>query len=256
MTMQSAADFDPLPESSAGGKRARKCDSVYQDLKRKILTGELTSDSPITEQSLAQDYGCSQSTIREALLILQQYGLVIRRGYQGTFVTDPGSVEAMLLLKLRTDIEVTGIAKAATRITQDQICNLRSMAERYNQSRKRRDVFLGAELDRGFHLTLFRTSEMPVLEPMLLRSIMMLQLVLLKVPRSEQAWNSPPITRHSSILDALDRRDVDGSVEAMRDHILSSATLLAPHIYGTDTQKLRRTFEQEPERFSSLAGSR
>ena len=70
------------------GKRARKSDAVYQDLKRQILTGEMTSESPITEQSLAQDYGCSQSTIREALMLLQECGLVVRRGYQGTYVTD------------------------------------------------------------------------------------------------------------------------------------------------------------------------
>ena len=87
-------------------KRARKSDAVYQDLKRMILTGLLTSDSPITEQALAQEYGCSQSTIREALMALQEYGLVVRRGYQGTFVTDPslldvaGALEALPALSL------------------------------------------------------------------------------------------------------------------------------------------------------------
>lgn len=256
VSFQIADQSEPHGESSSTSKRARKCDSVFEDLKRKILTGVLTSNSPITEQSLAQDYSCSQSTIREALLLLQQYGLVVRRGYQGTFVTDPSTIEAMLLLKLRTDIEVTGIAKAAQIVTQDQMDELRCLTTQYEASRKRRDVFEGAELDRSLHLTLFRIAQMPVLEPMLVRTTMMLQRILLPVPRPEEAWKNPAITSHTEVLNALETRAPDTAARAMRAHILSSAVLLAPHIYGKDLDKLARAFEKEPVGFSALTGER
>lgn len=252
MSFQIAEKNEPHAEFSTTAKRARKCDHVFEELKRKILIGELTSHSPITEQSLAQDYSCSQSTIREALLLLQQYGLVVRRGYQGTYVTDPSAIEAMLLLKLRTDIEVTGIAKSARAITQEQLEELRCLAKQFEDSRQRRDVFEGAELDRSLHLTLFRIAQMPVLEPMLVRTTIMLQRVLLSVPRPEEAWRRPAITPHSAVLDALESHDIAAATQALRAHILSSAVLLAPHIYGADLDKLTEVFEKEPAQFSSL----
>lgn len=255
VSFQIAEKSEPHAELSTPAKRARKCDHVFEDLKRKILTGELTSHSPITEQSLAQEYSCSQSTIREALLLLQQYGLVVRRGYQGTFVTDPSAIEAMLLLKLRTDIEITGIAKAAQAITRAQLDELRCLAEQFEVSRQRRDVFEGAELDRSLHLTLFRIAQMPVLEPMLVRTTIMLQRVLLPVPRPEEAWQKPAITPHVAVLDALETHDVEAASQALRAHILSSAVLLAPHIYGADLERLTEVFEKEPAQFSALAGA-
>lgn len=239
---------------SSKGKRARKSDAVYQDLKRKILTGEMTSESPITEQSLAQDYGCAQSTIREALMLLQENGLVERRGYQGTFVTDPSPLEARLMLKLRVDIEVTGLAEAVEQITQAELDELIELNDRFEECRTRRDVFGCAEVDRALHVKLFRIARMPVLEPVLVRTFMILQRVMLSNPRSEVSWSRPNVTPHHEIIEAIAARNVEVALEALRSHILSSAVLLAPHFYGTDLSLLQDQFEAAPVQTSGLAG--
>lgn len=228
------------------GKRARKSDAVYADLKRQILTGEMTSDSPITEQSLAQDYGCSQSTIREALMLLQECGLVVRRGYQGTFVTDPSPLEARLMLKLRIDIEATGVVEAIKLVTSEQIDELIDLEDQFEVCRDRRDVFGCAEIDRDLHLKLFRISQMPVLEPMLVRTFMILQRVMLSTPRSELSWTRSNVTPHRTIIEALGAHDINATLTALRSHILSSAVLLAPHFYGTDIVELQDQFDALP----------
>ncbi len=228
------------------GKRARKSDAVYQDLKRQILTGEMTSESPITEQSLAQDYGCSQSTIREALMLLQECGLVVRRGYQGTYVTDPSPLEARLMLKLRIDIESTGVVEAVKHVTKDQVNELYDLEDQFEACRDKRDVFGCAEIDRALHLKLFRIARMPVLDPMLVRTFMILQRVMLSRPRSEQSWTRPNVTPHRSVIEALEGHDVDATLTALRAHILSSAVLLAPHFYGTDIVELQDQFDALP----------
>ena len=249
-----AAEAAPRPVNATGGKRARKSDAVYQDLKRKILTGEVTSDSPFTEQSLAQDYACSQSTIREALMLLQEYGLVIRRGYQGTYVTDPTPIEANLMLKLRLDIETTGIAEAVKFVTPEQITELRDLDRQFEDCRRHRDVFGCAEVDRYFHLKLFKIAQMPVLEPMLVRSSMMLQRVMLPTPRSELAWNRPKVTPHAAVLNALEAQDVSSTINALQAHILSSAVLLAPQFYGTDFDRLLADYKNEPAQAAGSGG--
>ncbi len=246
MTGFLSAETLPPPMNHASGKRARKSDAVYQDLKRKILTGELTSDSPITEQALAQDYACSQSTIREALMLLQENGLVIRRGYQGTFVTDPTVLEAKLMLKQRLDIESTGIIEAAKLVTPRQIEDLRDLDHQCEACRERRDVFGFGEVDRFLHLKLFRIARMPVLEPVLVRTTMMLQRVMLPAPKPDAAWSRSNMTPHKAVLDALEARDTMGALNALQEHILSGAVLLAPHFYGSDLGKLQAEYSYEP----------
>lgn len=238
-----SANQDLQTSPKAGDKRPRKSDSVYQDLKRKILTGEMTSHSPITEQSLAHDYGCSQGTIREALMQLQQHGLVIRRGYQGTYVTDPSILEARLLLKLRIDVEATGITEAVKRVTSCQLAELRELDRMFEECRMQRDVFGCAEVDRFLHLKLFQIAEMPILEPTLVRTSMILQRVMLPTPRPAASWAEPPVTRHRAIFDALEAKDVQQTIDALKSHILSSAILLAPHFYGRDLELLRDEYE-------------
>ncbi|TYC67263.1 GntR family transcriptional regulator [Stappia sp. BW2] len=236
------------------GKRARKSDAVYQDLKRQILTGEMTSESPITEQSLAQDYGCSQSTIREALMLLQECGLVVRRGYQGTFVTDPSPLEARLMLKIRIDIETTGIVEAVKYVTTEQLSELLELDDQFEACHAKRDVFGCAEIDRTLHLKLFRIARMPVLEPMLIRTFMILQRVMFSVTRSEESWADRNVTKHKTIVEALGAHDVDATVKALRCHILSSAVYLAPHIYGADISQLHDQVKALPVQAPGLQG--
>ena len=255
VNLQLAEDTDLQYGSEWNGRRARKCDAVYQDLKRKIFLGELTSDSLITEQSLAQDYNCSQSTIREALMLLQEFGLVDRRGYQGTFVTNPSMPEAMLLLKLRIDLETTSVTEAAKNITGCQLKELRDLDQQFEECRLRRDVFGCSEVDRTFHLNLFKIAQMPTLEPVLLRTTMMLQRIMLPTPRSEAAWTRQNVTPHQSILTALELRDTEGAQVAMKAHILSSAIVLAPHFYGKDLEHLQESFTKEPGQVADLTGS-
>jgi len=250
-----AAEKKPKSGNGRSGKRARKSELVYQDLKRQILTGKMTAESPITEQALAQDYGCSQSTIREALMSLQEYGLVVRRGYQGTYVTDPSLTEAQLMLKLRLDIETTGLAEAGRHVSQTQLDELYDLDRQFEECRAEKDVFGCAEVDRALHLRLFRIAQMPVLEPMLLRTFMILQQVMLSKPRSEASWSRPNVTPHAEIFDALARGDAETTLNALRTHILSSAVLLAPHYYGTDIDHLQGQVETAPVQVAGLGHS-
>ncbi|WP_434052839.1 MAG: GntR family transcriptional regulator [Roseibium sp.] len=245
MTIRSIANNLSHDRDAFGEKRARKSESVFQDLKGRILTGELKSDSAMTEQSLAQEYACSQSTIREALMLLQECGLVVRKGYQGTFVTDPSLAEALLLLRLRVNTEVAGITEAAKTITSAQIAELRDLDCRFLEARSQRDIFACAEIDRDFHLQIFRFAGMSALEPLLVRTLVMLQRITLATPRPDDSWTHPNIVQHDCILDALDARDTDAAVRALKAHVFTSATLLAPHFYGQDTDRLQELHELE-----------
>ncbi|HFA59489.1 MAG TPA: GntR family transcriptional regulator, partial [Rhodospirillales bacterium] len=74
----------------------RKSSAVYHALRRAILLHRVPPGQMLLEQQIASTMGCSQGTVREALLRLEQDGLVERRGYRGTCVSDTSEAEAAL----------------------------------------------------------------------------------------------------------------------------------------------------------------
>ncbi|MEP3427372.1 MAG: GntR family transcriptional regulator [Roseibium sp.] len=217
-------------KSSTTDKRSRKTSFVYQDMKRQILTGKLTADSPITEQSLAHDYDCSQSTIREVLLTLQEDGLVVRRGYQGTYVTETTNDEAVVMLRLRQNIETAAIDRILQNLTPPCMMKLRSLSDVYDENRQKRDTFGLSEADIEFHLTLLQIADMPVLEPVLLRTILHLHRFIITRNFGSIVWTKNPKASHTAILDALEAGDRDLVHSLVMEHTTTNTIEITPEI--------------------------
>jgi GntR family transcriptional regulator len=58
---------------------------VADDLERRINDGEIEVKLP-SERDLAEDYGVAYTTIRRAMEVLRERGLIITRHGRGTFV--------------------------------------------------------------------------------------------------------------------------------------------------------------------------
>jgi GntR family transcriptional regulator len=59
---------------------------VADDLERRINDGEIEVKLP-SERDLAEDYGVAYTTVRRAMEVLRERGLIITRHGRGTFVT-------------------------------------------------------------------------------------------------------------------------------------------------------------------------
>lgn len=210
---------------------ARKSWTVYQDLKRQILLGELTSRSPITEQALAAEYCCSQGTVREALLSLQEHGLVDRRGYQGTYVTQTSDEEALVLVRLRLNLECAGLERSTVLATPCEISRLREISSDYLDYRSRCDTFACAEIDRAFHLSIFSISDMPMLQPILKRTLLHLHRYTISRNRGHIMWDKFVGDPHNPIIDAIAEGDADTAKTLMSKHITLALSLFAPDLH-------------------------
>lgn len=61
---------------------------VADDLERRISNGEIKVKLP-SERDLADDYGVAYTTVRRAMEVLRERGLIITRHGRGTFIV-PG----------------------------------------------------------------------------------------------------------------------------------------------------------------------
>jgi GntR family transcriptional regulator, rspAB operon transcriptional repressor len=218
---------DPL----ASPKGARKSWTIYQALKRQIILGDLTPDSPITEQALAAEFGSSQGTVREALLSLQEDGLVDRRGYQGTYVTRTTDEEAIVLVRLRLSLECAGMERAIARLAPESEQHLRQLASRYMELRANRDVFACAELDRAFHTRIFELADMPMLEPILSRTLLQLHRYTLSRHHGNIFWKDLAEDPHMAIVDVMKTGSVEEAKLHIGRHIACILATLAPEVH-------------------------
>lgn len=211
---EAAARERRAPSSVAGGARERAIDA----LKRMIVMNEVAPGEALTELGLAARLGVSQGTVREALLRLQEDGLVRRRGHRGTEVTDLSKDEALELLDLRKRLETRAAIRAARRAGDADHARLADILARMKLAARARDEYRLTALDIEFHLALFRIAGLPALEQILLRAMLHTQRWKLWAPVNRRSL-AATAERHRDILDCLAARDGAGLARALAHHL-------------------------------------
>jgi GntR family transcriptional regulator, rspAB operon transcriptional repressor len=195
----------------------RPSDIVYSTLKRRILLNELEPEFQLTELGIARTMACSQGTVREALLRLQEDGLVLRSRNRGTSVTPLDADAAVEMLALRRRLEIRGALRAAGHVTADTLAELALIQERMDQAAARDDIYGVIEHDTAFHMVIFRLSGWLALEQILLRSILHSHRQKLWEPCHNRPL-AQTAGRHRQILAAL-RQGGEALAAALGHHI-------------------------------------
>ncbi|CAH1687904.1 GntR family transcriptional regulator [Hyphomicrobiales bacterium] len=199
-------------------KLVRPADHVYGIVKRRIMLNELKPMAVLTELGLAHEIGCSQGTIREALLRLQEDGLVIRTGRRGTVVTRLEDEEAEEMLALRRRLEMRGAERATRNVDARSLDAIMAIRETMNEAAEADDEFQLIEADKDFHLAIFRLSQLEALEQILARCIMHTHRSKLWAPRHRRPLHDTA-RRHDILIDRLVARDGPGLAEELGSHI-------------------------------------
>lgn len=220
--------------------RRRAADSISDDLRAKIVSGTLPHGARLpTERDLAEVYGVSGPTIREALQGLSAIGLLNFRHGSGTYVSAVG--ESVLARSLGTVIELENVGQVETMglltVLYDYAARLaaqRANAEDVAALEKPiADLQTGGDIDslvrsvRAFNEALCASAHDPLLL-IISRFLLDLQLELsLDLSgRSFRNWKRVAARLHPlrlSIVDALRRRDsadLVATVAAYQEHAL------------------------------------
>ncbi len=198
-------------------KLSRPSDLVYGIVKRRIILNELTPETVLTELGLAHEIGCSQGPIREALLRLQEDGLVVRSGRR-TIVTRLTEEEADEMLALRRRIETRGALKAALHADERALEDLRGILAAMMEAAAEGDEYRVIEADKDFHLALFRLSGLDALGQILARCIMHSNRYKLWAPEHRRPLIETA-RRHDILYERLAAGDGSGLAAALGSHI-------------------------------------
>lgn len=204
--------------------RQRKGNAVYHAVKRAILLRRLHPGQALLEQQIAAAMGCSQGTVREALLRLEQDGLVTRRGYQGTVISNTSLEEAAQMTRIRIALETDSARRAAVACTEADLARLDAIIDRMAEAEEVHDGYALSEIDREFHLTIFRIARLATLEPILTRCALHIhRFTYGNGPKDVTPGNRiglpSSVEQHRIVRDALATRNPEIAAQAMRDHI-------------------------------------
>lgn len=137
--------------------------SIYNELERRIIEMEYKPGDAINERELIDEFGVSRTPIREAILKLQQKGLLDLRPRVGTFVTQVDLESVKHAYEVKMNLEAFAAELAAVRATKAQVNELYEIIERFELYNIVDDYKDCIKDDQRFHRIVREASNNPIL---------------------------------------------------------------------------------------------
>lgn len=206
-----------------------KSQEVFERLREAICSGDLEPGAPLREAHIAKQLNVSQVPVREALLQLENLGLVLRVPDRGTTVTRLTRSEIAQMMDVRCHLEVMAFQLASQRLSVNELVQLKAHLKEIQKLASERSHLALAEEDFAFHRAVWKASGNAVLERTLERTcVAVYAFVSLKRHLAGETIRSA-YKSHKVLFDALVSRDTQQIEAAVRQHINSSnlpATIL------------------------------
>lgn len=132
--------------------------SVYEELRRRFVTGKIMPGSSLSTRSVAQELGVSQMPVREALSRLAAEGAVEIRSKRRIVVPAMTVERFRDLLRCRELLEPEAAASALPFIDAARLKRLRAVDDALGVALKTGDVTSYMEGNFEFHFTLYRAQ--------------------------------------------------------------------------------------------------
>lgn len=131
---------------------------VYDDLKRRILNGELKAGVRVQVRDLAREYGVSPTPVREALRMLEADGLVVIRPNASVEVASMSVREIEEVYFMRGHLEALATEMATPHLSDKDFAELVRLDEQMNAAAEQRDGARYAALNKEFHNVIYAAS--------------------------------------------------------------------------------------------------
>ena len=124
---------------------------VYEELKMQILTGKIVPGTRLMEVELAADMGVSRTPIREAIRKLEKEGLVTIEPRRGAYASQISVKDMVDILEVRQDMEGLAAYFASSRMTEEQMADLKRTSDSYNRAVAEGEMDSMIAYDTRFH---------------------------------------------------------------------------------------------------------
>jgi DNA-binding GntR family transcriptional regulator len=198
---------------------------IHEALRREILLGTLGLGELLRQDEIAARFEVSRIPVREALKTLAAEGLVELRPHQRAVVRKYSAAEIGEIFLIRSILEPKAGALACPRLGEGDLEALRSMLQQMEQSGEPADLVRYLELNREFHMTIYRAAGSPtlirLLEQFFDQSTRFIYLYLRATETFAKAH-----AEHVEIYEACKNREPEVLERVILDHVRQTLALL------------------------------
>ncbi len=199
-------------------RRASTVQHIYDDLHSRIVGLLLPPGAVISKHDLATEFGVSQTPVREALLRLEEEGLVDIFPQSRTVVSLIDIQDAREAHFLRLCVEVEIARRLSGSITSQQVEVLRELLLRQRTAFAAGDLVAFTQFDDRMHQHTYEFAGVVGLwELIQTRRAHIDRLRFLKLPTKGKV--EAILEDHTKIVDALERHDAAAAEAAVRVHL-------------------------------------
>ena len=214
-------------------KKVRVGEQVFQQMKGLLISGEWRpGDKLPSETELAEQFGISRITVRQALQRLSALNLIETRLGEGSFVKTVeidqpldnlisiaylGTKTQSQVLEFRTILEVASAGLAAIRAGDEDLLLLQENLSHMKAIAAQKDDDAFSDLDLEFHTAIGQITK----NPLIIRTNSILRDVLepsMKEVIQRMVYETA-LRYHAQIIDAIRQKDSALAEDLMRKHI-------------------------------------
>jgi DNA-binding GntR family transcriptional regulator len=205
-------------QQSDTSAESTRFERAYRTLKDAIIQGVYQPNQRLTEMELSQALGVSRPTARQALVRLEQDGLVVIQPNRGASVRSITVPEALGTLRIREALDGLAASLAAESATPEELAELTAIVEEMGRLVDVNELPGYSALNGRLHALIVRAARDETLERMLGSlnyALIRYQYRTVLVPgRQDQS-----LREHQEIVRALVARDPVAAERAMRTHV-------------------------------------
>lgn len=195
-----------------------EADRLRDTLRLAIYRGELTPGQRLVEAEMAARYDASRAAVREALVLLNHEGLVLRERNRGARVRPVSLEEAVEIFEARAVLEGLCAAKAAAVITSRERRELKALSSPLAEAVRRNDVVVHNQTSLQVHAKIQEIAKQATVSTMLDR---------LRYQSGRYQFHAAllpgrpaqSLQEHRTIIAAVCSQDPEAAEVAMRDHL-------------------------------------
>ncbi len=204
--------------------------SIYDELRRRMITGKIMPGIGLSTRGLALEMGVSQMPVRDALSRLAAEGAVQIRSKRKIEVPAMTAERFQDLLACRLLLEPEAAVQALPHISPALLKRLREIDATLDAAMESGDVIAYMECNFEFHFTIYRANKRPTLnrliEPLWLQFGPFMRVVYGRYGTANL------IDQHRKALDAIETGDADALRKAIASDIADGMGLIAQGVWS------------------------
>ncbi len=197
----------------------------YDKLRTAIVRGDIAPNSRLVESDVVTSFDMTRAAVRNALIRLEQEGLVVREPHRGARVRQVTDNEAIEILQARAVLEGLAVRLTAERIDDAGAKRLRSALERHRTLLESGDLLGASDANADLHAALLELSGHSTAQRLihgLNSQTVRYQFRTILIPGRPTASQA----EHAAIVEAVIAREPEKAEAAMRRHLFNVADAL------------------------------